>query len=119
MNKIARKKGMPVGGTGQPAIGQPAIGSRGQSVLARGKPFESSILQLNLDGTWKYRNGKCISLSDLFAKCGKSFTMAELYTYYNQCRCIATKRPHAWTSPHRQVASWERKKKTGRWGHGY
>ena len=119
MNKYARKEGMPVGGTSQPAIGQLAIGSRGQSVLARGKPFESNILKLNLDGTWSYRNGKCFSLSDLFAKCGKSFTMARLYKYCNHCRRIATKRPHAWTSPHRQVAAWQHKENTGRWGHGY
>ena len=115
LNKI-RKTGMPDGGTSQPAIGQPAIGSSGQSVLARGKAFESNILKLNLDGTWAYRNGTCISLSDLFAKCGRSFTMVELYGYYNQCRRIATKRPHAWTSPHRQMAAWQRKEKTGRWG---
>ena len=63
LNKI-RKTDMPDGGTSQPAIGQPAIGSRGQSALARWKPLESNILQLNLDGTWKYRNGKCISLSE-------------------------------------------------------
>ena len=117
LNKI-RKTGMPDGGTSQPAIGQPAIGSSGQSVLARGKAFESNILKLNLDGTWAYRKGKCISLSALFAKCGRSFAMAELYGFYNQCRRIATKRPHAWTSPHRQVASWQRKEKTGRYGHG-
>ena len=95
LNKI-RKTGMPDGGTSQPAIGQPAIGSSGQSVLARGKAFESNILKLNLDGTWAYRKGKCISLSNLFAECGRSFTMAKMYEYYNLRRHIATKRPHAW-----------------------
>ena len=38
--------------------------------------------------------------------------------YYNLCRRSACKRPHPWAAPHRQVASWQRKEKTGRYGHG-
>ena len=113
-----------VGGTGQPAVGggggkgKPAVGGKGQLVLARGLPFESNILHVAEDGTWYYRTGKCLSLAHLFAKCGGLHTAAKLYEYYNLCRPIASKRPHAWSSPARQVAAIERKAATGRYGHG-
>ena len=113
-----------VGGTGQPAVGggggkgKPAVGGKGQLVLARGLPFESSILRWTEDGTWYYRAGKCLSLPHLFAKCGRLHTAAKLYEYYNLCRPIASKRPHAWSSPARQVAAIERKAAAGRYGHG-
>ena len=76
--------------------GKPAVGGKGQRVLARGLPFESNILYWNEDGTWYYREGTCLSLAHLFAKCGRRFTAAMLYEYYNLCRPIASKRPHAW-----------------------
>ena len=113
-----------VGGTGQPAAGggggkgKPAVGGKGQLVLARGLPFESNILFWDEDGTWYYRTGKCVSLPHLFAKCGPLFTAAQLYKYYNLCRPIASKRPHAWCSPARQEAAFERYAATGRYGHG-
>ena len=113
-----------VGSTGQPAVGggggkgKPAVGGKGQLVLARGLPFESNILRWNEDGTWYYRAGTCLSLPHVFAKCGRLFTAAKLYEYYNLCRPIASKRPHAWSSPARQVAAIERKAATGRYGHG-
>ena len=113
-----------VGGTGQPAVGggggkgKPAVGGKGQLGLARGLPFESNILRWEQDGSWWVRTGRCLSLAQLFAKCGSHFTAAKLYEYYNLCRPIASKRPHAWSSPARQVAAIERKAATGRYGHG-
>ena len=129
INKLAKGKGKSkqqpaVGGTGQPAVGggggkgKPAVGGKGQLVLARGLPFESNILRWNEDGTWYYRAGTCLSLPHVFAKCGRLFTAAKLYAYYNLCRPIASKRPHAWSSPARQVAAIERYAATGRYGHG-
>ena len=112
-----------VGGAGQPAVGggggkgKPAVGGKGQLVLARGLPFESNVLRWTEEGTWYYRAGACLSLPHLFAKCGHLFTAAKLYEYYNLCRPIASKRPHAWSSPARQVAASERKAATGRYGH--
>ena len=113
-----------VGGTGQPAVGggggkgKPAVGGKGQRVLARGLPFESNILHWEEDGTWYCREGKCLSLQHVFAKCGHRFTVAQLYAYYNLCRPIASKRPHAWSSPACRVAAIERYEATGRYGHG-
>ena len=113
-----------VGGTGQPAVGggggkgKPAVGGKGQLVLARGLPFESNILRWPEDGTWYYRAGTCLSLPHVFAKCGRLFTAAKLYAHYNLCRPLASKRPHAWSSPARQVAAIERYAATGRYGHG-
>ena len=115
-NRMAKGKAKgqsAVGGTGQPAVG-----GKGKSVLDRGSSFESNILRLCQDGTWSYRTGKCMSLAHLFLKCGESFTMAKLYEYYNLCRPIATKKPHAWSSPARQSAASERWARTGRYGHG-
>ena len=40
------------------------------------------------DGTWHYHTGKCVSLLHLFAKCGRFFTAAKLYEYFNICRPI-------------------------------
>ena len=113
-----------VGGTGQPAVGggggkgKPAVGGKSQSVAARGLPFESSILKIEQGGTWEFRSGTCMSLACLFDTCGREFTAAQLYAYYNRCSLIASKRPHAWSSPARQVAAIERKTATGRYGHG-
>ena len=76
--------------------GKPAVGGKGRHVLARGLPFESNILYWTEDGTWYCRKGICLSLAHLFAKCGRRFTAATLYEYYNLCRTIASKRPHAW-----------------------
>ena len=103
-----------VGGTGQPAVGggggkgKPAVGGKGQFVLSRGLPFKSNILRWYGDGIWWFRAGKCVSLAHLFAKCGHLITAAKLYKYYNLCRPIASKRPHPWSSPARQVAAIER-----------
>ena len=113
-----------VGGTGQPAVGggggkgNPAVGGKGLCVLTRGLPFESNILRWEQDGSWWVRTGRCLSLAQLFAKCGSHFTAAKLYEYYNLCRPIASKRPHPWSSPASQVAAIERKAATGRYGHG-
>ena len=123
VNRMAEHKGKG-NGTGQPAVGggggkgKPAVGGKGQFVRARGLPFKSNILCWNADGTWYYRAGTCLSLPHVFAKCGRLFTAAKLYEYYNLCRPIASKRPHAWSSPARQVAAIERKAATGRYGHG-
>ena len=114
-----------VGGTGQPAAGggggkgKPAVGGKGQQLVqARGLPFQSNILCWEADGTWKCRAGFCLSLPHVFAECGHIFTAAQLYKYYKLCKPIASKRPHAWSSPARQVAAYERKAATGRYGHG-
>ena len=96
-----------VGSTGQPAVGgEPAVGGKGaQLVQARGLPFTSNILNWKEDGTWQYRTGTCLSLPHVFAKCGPEFTAAQLYAYYNVCRPIASKRPHAWAAPARHTAA--------------
>ena len=109
-NRMAKGKGK--------GKGKPAVGGKGQLVRTRGLPFESNILRWSRDGTWYYRAGKCLSLAHLFAKCGRLHTAAKLYEYYNLCRPIASKRPHAWSSPARQMAAIERKANTGRYGHG-
>jgi hypothetical protein len=110
VNRMAEGKGK--------GKGKPAVGGKGQLVRTRGLPFESNILRWSRDGTWYYRAGKCLSLAHLFAKCGRLHTAAKLYEYYNLCRPIASKRPHAWSSPARQMAAIERKANTGRYGHG-
>ena len=112
-NKVAKAKGTAKGEE------QPAAGGRcSKFVQDRGLPFTSNILKWDKYGTWQYREGKCVSLPHLFAKCGHLFTAAQLCAYYNLCRPIASKRPHAWSSPARQVAANERKAATGRYGHG-
>ena len=121
VNRMAGKGKGKDKGKEQPAVGgtgQPAVGGKGQLVLARGLPFESNILRWEQDGSWWFRTGKCLSLAQLFAKCGSHFTAAKLYEYYNLCRPIASKRPHPWSSPASQVSAIERKAATGRYGHG-
>ena len=113
-----------VGDTGQPAVGggggkgNPAVGGKGQFVLKRGLPFVSNILRWEKDGIWHSRTGKCLSLAQLFAKCGRHITAAKLYEYYNLCTPIASKRPHPWSAPASQVSAIDRKETTGRYGHG-
>ena len=118
-------KGQPaVGGTGQPAVGggggtgKPAVGGKGQLVRARGLPFQSNALYTNKNGTWYFRSGKCLSLAHVVAHRGPHLTAAKLYAYYNLCRPLASKRPHARSSPTRQVAACERFTETGWYGHG-
>ena len=121
-----RTKGKGKGRTCQPAVGGGGFfGGKGKLVCStshfvreRGLPFESNILWWSRDGTWYYREGKCLSLAHLFFTCGRYFTAAKLYEYYNLCSPIASKRPHPWSSPANQVAAYERKEATGRWGHG-
>ena len=112
VNRMAKAKGKAKGKE------QPAVGGKGKFVRERGLPFESNILKWSEDGTWHCRAGNCLSLPPVFAKCDRFFSVAKLYEYYNSCRPIASKRPHAWASPVRQVAAIERKAVTGRWGHG-
>ena len=52
-------------------------------------------------GTWKYRKGKCISLSNLFAECGRSFTMAKLYRVLQplQAQCLQEATPIGRATP--------------------
>ena len=113
-NKVAKAKGKAKGEE------QPAVGGRcSKFVQDKGLPFTSNILKWDKDGTWQYREGKCVSLSHLFAACGHSFTAAKLYEYFYNCSIIASKRPHPWAAPVRQAAAVRRRNTTGRWGHGY
>ena len=127
-------------GQPQPAVGgkgkhQPAVGGnpggKGQQLLqmSRGihqpgrhmvRPggLQTNALQMRQDGTWYVREGKCISLPQLFHTMGQEYNSVQLYEYWHLLRPLACKRPHAWASPWRQQASLERYKATGRYGHG-
>ena len=95
-----RGKGKPaVGGLGK---GPAVVGGKGKFVmqqLATGEPFHSNVLRLYPDGTWRVRRGTCTGLAHLFAALGEHWTAAQLYDYYNLCRVLACKRPHAWSLP--------------------
>ena len=119
-------------GQPQPAVGgkgkhQPAVGGKpggkSQQLLqmsrGSGSPeLHTNALQMRRDGTWSVREGKCISLPQLFQTMGREYNSVQLYEYWHQLRPLACKRPHAWTSPWRQQAVLERYKATGRYGHG-
>ena len=127
-------------GQPQPAVGgkgkhQPAVGGnpggKGQQLLrmSRGihqpgrhmvRPggLQTNALQMCQDGTWYVREGKCISLPQLFHTMGQEYNSVQLYEYWHLLRPLACKRPHAWASPWRQQAVLERYKATGRYGHG-
>jgi len=78
--------------------------------------FQSNVLKLNGDGTWQYRAGTAISLPQLLLSLGPSYTAAQLYAYFNTSKTLATKRPHAWSSPWREAAKYKRYQETGRYG---
>jgi hypothetical protein len=80
--------------------------------------FQSNVLKLNGDGTWQYRAGTAISLPQLLLSLGPSYTAAQLYAYFNTSKTLATKRPHAWSSPWREAAKYKRYQETGRYGFG-
>ena len=119
-------------GQPQPAVGgkgkhQPAVGGKpggkSQQLLqmsrGSGSPeLHTNALQMRRDGTWSVREGKCISLPQLFRTMGQEYTSVQLYEYWHLLRPLACKRPHAWASPWRQQAGLERYKSTGRYGHG-
>ena len=122
-------------GQPQPAVGgkgkhQPAVGGKpggkSQQLLqmsrGSGSPelpvLHTNALQMRRDGAWSVREGKCISLPQLFQTMGREYNSVQLYEYWHQLRPLACKRPHAWTSPWRQQAVLERYKATGRYGHG-
>ena len=119
-------------GQPQPAVGgkgkhQPAVGGKpggkSQQLLqmsrGSGSPeLHTNALQMRRDGTWSVREGKCISLPQLFQTMGREYNSVQLYEYWHLLRPLACKRPHAWASPWRQHASLERYKATGRYGHG-
>ena len=111
------KKGKGVGKGKAKAKDEPAVGGlgkgKGQSLKHR-LPFASSALQVDADGTWRYRQGVCVSLAQLFASLGHDFTAVEIYKYYNLCTPFATKKPHGWSAPVRQQARHEQYKATGR-----
>ena len=88
--------------------GKPAVGGKGQYILQERSEFNSTVLRVSADGTWHCCGGTCISLAHLFAKLGRNYTAARLYEYYNLCRPLASKRPHAWSNPWRQQAALER-----------
>ena len=127
-------------GQPQPAVGgkgkhQPAVGGKpgGKSQqllqmsreihqpgrhMVRPGGLQTNALQMCQDGTWYVREGKCISLPQLFHAMGQEYSSVELYEYWHLLRPLACKRPHAWASPWRQQAGLERYKSTGRYGHG-
>ena len=122
-------------GQPQPAVGgkgkhQPAVGGKpggkSQQLLqmsrGSGSPelpeLHTNALQMRRDGTWSVREGKCISLPQLFQTMGREYNSVQLYEYWHLLRPLACKRPHAWASPWRQQAVLERYKATGRYGHG-
>ena len=122
-------------GQPQPAVGgkgkhQPAVGGKpggkSQQLLqmsrGSGSPelpvLHTNALQMRRDGTWSVREGKCISLPQLFQTMGREYNSVQLYEYWHQLRPLACKRPHAWASPWRQQAVLERYEATGRYGHG-
>ena len=83
-----------------------------------GRPeLHTNALQMRRDGTWSVREGKCISLPQLFQTMGREYNSVQLYEYWHQLRPLACKRPHAWASPWRQQAGLERYKATGKYGH--
>ena len=66
-NKVAKAKGK------AKREEQPAVGGKCKFVQERrGLPFTSNVLMWKEDGTWQYREGKCVSLRHLFAKCGRA-----------------------------------------------
>eukprot|EP00974_Lingulodinium_polyedra_P023470 2267261-Lingulodinium_polyedra.AAC.1 len=65
---------------------------------------------------WRYRFGCCVTLPELFVRFGQWWSAAELYTYYNLSKPLATKRPRPWSSPFRTEARRERFRQTGRYG---
>ena len=119
-------------GQPQPAVGgkgkhQPAVGGKpggkSQQLLqmsrGSGSPeLHTNALQMRRDGTWSVREGKCISLPQLFQTMGREYNSVQLYEYWHLLRPLACKRPHAWASPWRQQAVLERYEATGRYGHG-
>ena len=114
-------------GQPQPAVGgkgkhQPAVGGKpggkSQQLLQMSHELHTNALYLRRDGTWWVREGKCISLPQLFRTMGEEYTSVQLYEYWHLLRPLACKRPHAWASPWRQQAGLERYKSTGRYGHG-
>ena len=118
-------------GQPQPAVGgkgkhQPAVGGKpggkSQQLLqmsrSSGSPeLHTNALQMRRDGTWSVREGKCISLPQLFHTMGQEYNSVQLYEYWHLLRPLACKRPHAWASPWRQQAVLERYEATGRYGH--
>jgi len=118
-------------GQPQPAVGgkgkrQPAVGGKpggkSQQLLqmsrGSGSPeLHTNALQMRRDGTWSVREGKCISLPQLFQTMGREYNSVQLYEYWHLLRPLACKRPHAWASPWRQQAVLERYEATGRYGH--
>ena len=80
--------------------------------------LHTNALQMRRDGTWSVREGKCISLPQLFHTMGREYNSVQLYEYWHLLRPLACKRPHAWASPWRQQAVLERYEATGRYGHG-
>ena len=115
----SKGKGKPAGRAGKgPAVGEPALGGKGKSIMTRGKQFTSNVVRLSPDGTWHFRRGTCMSLAHLFAKLGEHWTAAKLYQYYNLSRVFACKRENAWSNPVRRAAATERYRETGWYGHG-
>ena len=113
-----------VGGKGkhQPAVGgKPGGNSQQLLQMSRGSgspELHTNALQMRRDGTWSVREGKCISLPQLFQTMGREYNSVQLYEYWHLLRPLACKRPHAWASPWRQQAVLERYEATGRYGHG-
>ena len=121
-------------GQPQPAVGgkgkhQPAVGGKpggkGSQQLSQMSRWQrcspelhTNALQMRRDGTWSVREGKCISLPQLFQTMGREYNSVQLYEYWHLLRPLACKRPHAWASPWRQQAVLERYEATGRYGHG-
>ncbi len=95
---------------------EPAVGGKGKS--KQGFSFFNRVLELSVDGTWRYRQGTAITLSHLLLALGEQYTAAKLYAYYNMCAPLAVKRPHAWADPVRQAAAIERFRTTGYYGFG-
>ena len=115
----SKGKGKPAGRAGKgPAVGEPALGGKGKSIIkTRGQQFASNVVKRRPDGTWQVRSGTCTSLAHLFAKLGEYFIAAKLYEFYNLCKILACKRPHGWSNPVHRVAAMERFWRTGRFGH--
>ena len=114
-------------GQPQPAVGgkgkhQPAVGGKpggkSQQLLQMSHELHTNALYLRRDGTWRVREGKCISLPQLFRTMGEEYTSVQLYEYWHLLRPLACKKPHAWGSPVRQQAALERYAAMGRYGHG-
>ena len=89
-----KSKGKPAGRAGKgPAVGVPALGGKGKSIMTRGKQFTSNVVRLSPDGTWHFRRGTCMSLAHLVAKLGEHWAAAKLHEDYHLCRVITCKRP--------------------------